>query len=507
MLPFWRAGCLRVSKVAPSRKTIRNAATSTQSKREGDISDAFASLSGMQFKQLDPRFAEIKQNLVVGHEEALHASWNRLLASLREEIPLIREQKSKVIPEIDFKDIDAASPEFRAEHKKRGVAVIRNVLPEQEVLHLKQELREYIASNPHTKAFPPENPQVFELYWSPAQIKARSHSNLIKAQRFLMEFWQSKDPNALVSGSHPTIYADRLRMRLPGDARFALGPHVDGGSCERWEPNGYGKGRVYDEIWKGNWESYDPWESSSRLPVSSDLYQGVGACSMFRMFQGWLSMSNTGPFEGTLLVNPLLSRATAYFLLRPFFSPKTAIDVPQDSNEPFLDSYLDASNWKLDLSPQNSWLQGATPGHGQELRHALHPHLDLPNTMVHMPRVRPGDYVSWHCDSIHAVDSVHAGKTDSSVLYIPSCPLSVGNAEYLARQRAAFLDGTPSPDFGGGVGESKHVNRPGVEDVETVDSEDGMRAFGLKKWDSTAAGLSAGQKEVMERANRILGFA
>jgi hypothetical protein len=154
MLPFWRAGCLRVSKVAPSRKTIRNAATSTQSKREGDISDAFASLSGMQFKQLDPRFAEIKQNLVVGHEEALHASWNRLLASLREEIPLIREQKSKVIPEIDFKDIDAASPEFRAEHKKRGVAVIRNVLPEQEVLHLKQELREYIASNPHTKAFP-----------------------------------------------------------------------------------------------------------------------------------------------------------------------------------------------------------------------------------------------------------------------------------------------------------------------------------------------------------------
>jgi hypothetical protein len=127
--------------------------------------------------------------------------------------------------------------------------------------------------------------------------------------------------------------------------------------------------------------------------------------------------------------------------------------------------------------------------------------------MVHMPRVRPGDYVSWHCDSIHAVDSVHAGKTDSSVLYIPSCPLSVGNAEYLARQRAAFLDGTPSPDFGGGVGESRHVNRPGVEDVETVDAEDGMRAFGLKKWDSTAAGLSAGQKEVMERANQILGFA
>jgi hypothetical protein len=505
MHPTWRAGCRGMNGTSLSRNTTRNAAT-TQSKREGDISDAFASLSGMQFKQLDPRFATLKQNLVAGNEEALQASWNRLLASLREEIPLIREQKSKVIPEIDFSKIDSASPEFRAEHKKRGVAVIRNVLPEQEVLELKRELREYIAKNPHTKAFPPENPQVFELYWSPAQIKARSHPNMIKAQRFLMEFWQSKDPNALVSGSHPTIYADRLRMRLPGDARFALGPHVDGGSCERWEPDGYGKGRVYDEIWKGNWEAYDPWESSSRLPVSSDLYQGVGACSMFRMFQGWLSMSSTGPFEGTLLANPLLSRATAYFLLRPFFSPKHTITVPQDSTEPFPDSYLEASNWTLDLSPSNSWLQGATPGHGQELRHALHPHLDLPNTMVHMPRVAPGDYVSWHCDSIHAVDAVHAGKSDSSVLYIPSCPLSVGNAEYLARQRAAFLAGTPSPDFGGGVGESEHVGRMGVEDVARVDAEEGMRAFGLKRWKSGAAGLSAGQKEVMERANAILGF-
>jgi hypothetical protein len=440
MHPTWRAGCRGMNGTSLSRNTTRNAAT-TQSKREGDISDAFASLSGMQFKQLDPRFATLKQNLVAGNEEALQASWNRLLASLREEIPLIREQKSKVIPEIDFSTIDSASPELRAEHKKRGVAVIRNVIPEQEVLDLKRELREYIAKNPHTKAFPPENPQVFELYWSPAQIKARSHPNLIKAQRFLMEFWKSKDPNALVSGSHPTIYADRLRMRLPGDARFALGPHVDGGSCERWEPEGYGKGRVYDEIWKGNWEAYDPWESSSRLSVSSDLYQGVGACSMFHMFQGWLSMSSTGPFEGTLLVNPLLSLATAYFLLRPFFSPKNPITVPQNSTQPFPPSYLDASNWTLDLSPSNSWLQGATPGHGQELRHALHPHLDLPNTMVHMPRVAPGDYVSWHCDSIHAVDAVHAGKSDSSGSVHPLMP---------AERRQRRVSRTPARSIPGG---------------------------------------------------------
>jgi len=233
--------------------------------------------------------------LIAGNEQAVHESWNRLLASLREETSTISKLGSKVIPTIDFKDIDNASDEFRNEHKKRGVAVIRNVVPSHEVLEWKDGLREYIKANPQTKAFPPDNPQVYELYWSPAQIKARAHPNLIKAQRFLMEFWHSKDPHALVSSSHPTMYADRLRMRLPGDAKFALGPHVDGGSCERWEEEGYGRGRPYDAIWQGRWEEYDPWESSTRLPVLSDLYQGVGACSMFRMFQGWLSSEIFSP--------------------------------------------------------------------------------------------------------------------------------------------------------------------------------------------------------------------
>jgi len=33
-------------------------------------------------------------------------------------------------------------------------------------------------------------------------------------------------------------YYDRLRIRKPGDSKFALGPHIDGGSLERWEDPG-----------------------------------------------------------------------------------------------------------------------------------------------------------------------------------------------------------------------------------------------------------------------------
>lgn len=126
--------------------------------------------------------------------------------------------------------------------------------------------------------------------------------------------------------------------------------------------------------------------------------------------------------------------------------------------------------------------------------------------MVHIPPVNPGDFVAWHCDTIHAVDRVHQGSSDSSVLYIPVCPLTVDNAAYLRRQRECFLSGAPSPDFGGGEGESNHIGRPTVEVVPSLMNEEGMRGIGVKEWDSTAPGLSKGQREVMDLANRELGF-
>ncbi|KAK9473657.1 uncharacterized protein V1510DRAFT_414606 [Dipodascopsis tothii] len=325
---------------------------------------------------------------------------------------------------------------------------------------------------------------------------------MIKAQEFVMSFWHSADPEAEISPSHALTYADRVRIRQPGDAGFALGPHVDGGSVERWEDNGYGLGKVYDKIWQGKWEEYDPWETSCRLPMVTDLYNGPGACSMFRMFQGWLSMSTTGPFQGTLLVNPLLSISTAYYLLRPFFSPINPIkDTALSETD---ESFLDPSNWNFDKEITSD-LQGANPGFSQELNSVLHPHMKLSKSMVHIPDIKAGDYVVWHCDTIHAVDKVHSGHSDSSVLYIPACPLTEANARYLKRQRDDFLVGTPAPDFPGGIGEANHVGRLSVEDVADQVEADGLRAFGLKGWEMDST-LTPGQKAVLAKANDIMGF-
>jgi Protein of unknown function (DUF1479) len=494
---------------------LRAASTATTpAKKEGDISSAFVSLSGQAAKPLDPRFIGLKQTLIAGREEAVRASFHRLLRVLRKEVAEVKEQGNALIPEISYADLHNPSEAFLKAHQRCGTAVVRGAVPEKEALQYLDSIQAYYRANPSTKTFPANNPAVYELYWSHAQLRARAHKDLVNTHKFLLSQWHTSNPTALLSPSHPISYADRLRIRPPGDAAFALGPHVDGGSCERWEDRGYGRGGVYDAIFAGNWEAHDPFDGAARLPVVSDLYNGGGACSAFRMYQGWLSMSHTGPGEGTLLVNPLFKQATAYYLLRPFFAPRNP--------DPTSPRFLESDNWDFEDAPSSA-LQGAYPGHGQELNSSLHPHLELQQTMVHIPQVRPGDYIAWHCDVIHAVDAKHEGSHHSSVLYIPACPLTEANARFLVRQRDTFLKGMcclvswkawtnvdtgiPSPDFPGGKGESEHIGRAGPE-MFTDQSElcfEGQRAMGMRAWDLETA-HNEQERCMLRAANEILGF-
>lgn len=51
------------------------------------------------------------------------------------------------------------------------------------------------------------------------------------------------------------------------------------------------------------WEKFNPFNSNGRNDAVMDMYNAANACSFFRTFQGWLSMTDTGPGEGSLQVN------------------------------------------------------------------------------------------------------------------------------------------------------------------------------------------------------------
>lgn len=139
------------AKAAPFSAHARNLASHAKPKKEGDISSVFVSLSGAEANQLPERYVDIKRGLVRGNEDRIIASWKRLLHELQSENEIIAREGSKVVPQIDFEDLKSAPSWFHDEVKKRGVAVVRGVIPENEARQYKTDVEEYVTANPWTK--------------------------------------------------------------------------------------------------------------------------------------------------------------------------------------------------------------------------------------------------------------------------------------------------------------------------------------------------------------------
>ncbi|PPQ71598.1 hypothetical protein CVT24_006458 [Panaeolus cyanescens] len=465
--------------------TVAPHVSSRKAKAEGSIAAIFTSLTDENHVALPDRFAELKRDL---WNEGLVQSWKEVLGELESEVEHIAARGAEIIPKVSYRDIKSGLSKADIDTIKRvGTVIVQGGVPQEEALAWKQSIVDYAANNKDlVKGFPSDNIQVYEIYNSVSQIKARTHPNIVDTQRFLLSLWNTSDPTSEISLQTPISYFDRLRIRLPGDAKFTLGPHIDGGSVERWEDVGLRS--VFGKILQGgsSWKSHNPFDASPRIGAKQDMYHTSNACSIFRAWQGWTSLSSTGPGEGTLRVFPNLSLATAYLILRPFFRPRHASSTS-----------LKADDWVLDV--ESSTFPGSSIGKTQELNEKTHPHLQLARTMTSVPKVEPGDQVYWHCDVIHAVEGKHGGKGDSSVLYIPTVPLTIGNASYLRDQRINFLAGLPAPDFPGGEGETRFMGRGTPDDVL---SEEGRRMLGLEIFEADA-GKGLGE-EFVRKINEVL---
>ncbi|CAI7626389.1 unnamed protein product [Penicillium bialowiezense] len=100
---------------------------------------------------LDERFVAQKKRLLAERGDEIKKSWDRLLNRLREEIGTIERHGPSIVPSIDFKDIHVAPEEFQRELRKRGVAVVRGVIPQDEARGYKEAIEAYARANPGTK--------------------------------------------------------------------------------------------------------------------------------------------------------------------------------------------------------------------------------------------------------------------------------------------------------------------------------------------------------------------
>lgn len=514
---------------------------------------------------LPTRFARIKQHLIAGHEAAIEASWARLIYALRAEVEHIEGLGAHLIPSIEFSDIHnpAQTTRFGHDLRRYGVGVVRRAVPKPDADDMVNSTLRYLENRGGKHDLKPveQDPTCFDFFWTPAQIRARAHPAVLSAQRFMMGLWETS-PNVNLVTRLPIAYADRLRihgtageqillrdsnrngepekqtLEIPVATSMEQAPQsaddwvialqssagiiaqVDNGSLERWEPDGYGRTGTYSRVFRGEWESYDPWECASRVSSTIDLYNGYGSCTIFRMFQAVVALSTIEPGMIRLLPSPKL--ATAYFLLRPFFSAKTP--MPEVRTGPDWDAYLDPSNWKLDRSP-DTIIHGAVPGHAQRITERWHPHLHLRSSMITLPTLQPGDYIFWHPDLAYHISShanhglrtpVHGPDDVRMLVYVPAAPLTQTNALYLARQRKAFQRGHPGPDFdsnGRGFNIEDPATKPGEKDIEEVGGAAGLQAMGLAPWDASSRdgtqvngdkGVPRGEAEIVELSNDIL---
>ena len=389
-------------------------------------------------------------------EERFREIESRVSEDIRK-IEEFKEQGKCAIPEITFTEIAENSVNKKTIEtvKRHGAVIVRNVFSPEQVKDWFLELNRYLDQNGYYDQDDPgldnyfsdlkaDKPQICAVYWSKPQIQARQSSELAQVRTFLNSLWIYQNNGRL--HFHPDrecTYADRVRMRMPGDTSLGLSPHVDGGSVERWLGGNYQQ--VYSSLFGSNWQDYDPFNGAFRTEVEG--IESPAVCRAFRTWQGWTALTSQGAGDGTLQLIPT-TMGIAYILLRPFLQ-----DVPEEV------------------------LCGAVEGRAQAITEEWHSL--LLRGLVTIPKVEPGDTVWWHPDVVHAVEHEHQGCDVSSVMYIGSAPLCERNTRYLDRQKQPFLDGRSAPDFAPEDFEKNFPDRATIDDLSQL----GKMQMGFDQWD------------------------
>jgi len=78
-----------------------------------------------------------------------------LLRELRKENDVVAKKGPSVIPQVDYNEFEQSAGSLKEEIRKRGVVVIKGVVPQDEARAWKGEIEEYVRKNPSTRGMSP----------------------------------------------------------------------------------------------------------------------------------------------------------------------------------------------------------------------------------------------------------------------------------------------------------------------------------------------------------------
>ncbi|HEY4630583.1 MAG TPA: DUF1479 domain-containing protein [Blastococcus sp.] len=340
------------------------------------------------------------------------------------EIQAAKARGDEIWPVLDYADIEAGtvSAEQLATLRRRGCLIVRGHFPRQQALAWDAGIVDYVEGNRFFENYrgPGDDffgsvgskPEIYPIYWSPAQMEARQSDRMARVQGLLNSLWRSESDGAQwFDPNRDSLYPDRIRRRPPGADSGGLGTHLDPGTLDLWMTEAYQK--AFRHLFDGTVEAYDPYDAAHR--TADPQYPGSTMCSAFRTFQGWTALSDMDADQGVLHTVPI-PEAMAYLMLRPLLP-----DVPDD------DMCGVTSNQVFPAGEK--W-------------HSL-----LLRALSGIPDVQAGDSVWWHCDMIHSVAPVTNQQGWGNVMYIPAAPWCPRNEAYAASVREAFATGSSPTDF------------------------------------------------------------
>ena len=369
-----------------------------------------------------------------------------------EEIAAANARGETIWPVIDYADIAAGTVPAGelAKLRRRGCLVVRGHFPREQALAWDAGIVDYVESNRFFENYrgPGDDffgsvgskPEIYPVYWSPAQMRARQSDRMAAVQGLLNHLWRyESDGVRWFDPGRDSLYPDRIRRRPEGANSSGLGTHLDPGTLDLWLTQAYQQ--AFRHLFDGTVESYDPWDAAYR--TAGPQYPGSTMCSVFRTFQGWTALSDMDHDQGVLHTVPI-PEAMGYLMLRPLLA-----DVPEDD------------------------MCGVTVNQVFPASEKWH---SLPlQALSGIPDVQAGDSVWWHCDMIHSVAPVRDQRGWGNVMYIPAAPWCPRNEAYAAFVRDAFATGSSPADFPAEHYERDWPNRFSFADLNAI----GRRGLGI----------------------------